>query len=138
VLAGGAAVGAGGDVGVWALAGLLFTWTPMHFWSLALLYREDYAITGIPMLPVHTTAVVAARWVLLHGLGTAAIALALAARPSMGWLYLVPVAGFTAWMLTSGLRFLALPDRKRALDFFKASNLYLALVLLVICAAAAF
>ncbi len=138
VLAGGAAVGAGSDAGVLALAGLLFTWTPMHFWSLALLYREDYALTGIPMLPVHTTAVISARWVLLHGIGTAAIALAIAVRPSLGWLYFVPVAGFTAWMLTSGLRFLILPDRTRALDFFKASNLYLALVLLVICAAAAF
>ena len=34
------------------LAGVLFLWTPPHFWSLATALREDYARGGVPMLPV--------------------------------------------------------------------------------------
>jgi len=31
---------------------IVFTWTPPHFWSLAIARREEYARVGIPMLPV--------------------------------------------------------------------------------------
>jgi protoheme IX farnesyltransferase len=31
---------------------IIFTWTPPHFWALAIARREDYARAGIPMLPV--------------------------------------------------------------------------------------
>jgi len=31
---------------------IVFTWTPPHFWALAIARREDYAKVGIPMLPV--------------------------------------------------------------------------------------
>jgi protoheme IX farnesyltransferase len=31
---------------------IIFTWTPPHFWSLAIARREEYAKAGIPMLPV--------------------------------------------------------------------------------------
>jgi protoheme IX farnesyltransferase len=35
-----------------AFATILFFWTPPHFWSLAIVYREDYERAGVPMLPV--------------------------------------------------------------------------------------
>jgi len=31
---------------------IIFTWTPPHFWALAIARREEYAKAGIPMLPV--------------------------------------------------------------------------------------
>ncbi|HET8552407.1 MAG TPA: heme o synthase [Gammaproteobacteria bacterium] len=31
---------------------IIFTWTPPHFWSLAVARREDYARVNMPMLPV--------------------------------------------------------------------------------------
>ena len=31
---------------------IIFTWTPPHFWALALYRTEDYARAGVPMLPV--------------------------------------------------------------------------------------
>ena len=31
---------------------IIFTWTPPHFWSLAIARRDEYAKVGIPMLPV--------------------------------------------------------------------------------------
>ena len=34
------------------LFGVVFLWTPPHFWALAIRYREDYAAADVPMLPV--------------------------------------------------------------------------------------
>lgn len=31
---------------------IIFTWTPPHFWALAIAKRDDYERVGIPMLPV--------------------------------------------------------------------------------------
>ncbi len=50
-LAGGAAATGHWSAGILALALLVFLWTPPHFWSLALLLRDDYARAGLPMLP---------------------------------------------------------------------------------------
>ncbi|MGC2289848.1 MAG: heme o synthase [Thermoplasmata archaeon] len=51
-----ALAGSAAAVGHWtdgalALALLVFLWTPPHFWSLALMLREDYRAVGLPMLP---------------------------------------------------------------------------------------
>jgi heme o synthase len=50
-LAGGAAAVGAWTPGVLAFAVLVFLWTPPHFWSLAILLRDDYARAGLPMLP---------------------------------------------------------------------------------------
>jgi protoheme IX farnesyltransferase len=36
----------------WLLVLIIFTWTPPHFWALAIHRRQDYAKAGLPMLPV--------------------------------------------------------------------------------------
>jgi heme o synthase len=40
------------DAQALALFMIIFTWTPPHFWSLAIARRDEYAKVGIPMLPV--------------------------------------------------------------------------------------
>ena len=40
------------DATAFALFGVIFFWTPPHFWALSLYRAEDYARAGIPMLPV--------------------------------------------------------------------------------------
>jgi heme o synthase len=50
-LAGSAAATGHWTGGALALALVVFLWTPPHFWSLAILLREDYATIGLPMLP---------------------------------------------------------------------------------------
>ncbi len=50
-LAGSAAATGHLTPGALALALVLFLWTPPHFWSLALLLRNDYRAAGLPMLP---------------------------------------------------------------------------------------
>ncbi len=50
-LAGSAAAVGGWTPGVLAFAVLVFLWTPPHFWSLALLLKDDFARANLPMLP---------------------------------------------------------------------------------------
>ena len=50
-LAGSAAAVGSWTPGVIAFAVLVFLWTPPHFWSLALVLKDDYARAGLPMLP---------------------------------------------------------------------------------------
>ncbi|WP_038485110.1 heme o synthase [Collimonas arenae] len=36
----------------WILVMIIFVWTPPHFWALAMYRRDDYAKSGLPMLPI--------------------------------------------------------------------------------------
>jgi heme o synthase len=47
---------------------IIFTWTPPHFWALAITRREEYAKAGIPMLPVTHGIPYTRRQILLYAL----------------------------------------------------------------------
>jgi len=130
VLSGGAAVGNWADPGTLILALLVFAWTPTHFWSLALAYRQDYARADVPMLPVQTTPRQAAGWILLHTALTGFAALALATRPTLGWIYLAVALLSSIWLWWRSVQLFVKPNEKRALAVFIASNAYLGLILL--------
>jgi len=133
VLSGSAAVGAWNDPGAVVLALLVFLWTPSHFWSLATVYRNDYARGGVPMLPVQTGPRQAALWVFIHTGATVLGALMLAGHHALGWIYFVPVSIASIDLIVRNIRLLIRPDGKLAFSLFKATNLYLALILLMIC-----
>jgi protoheme IX farnesyltransferase len=89
-----------GDVGAeaWLMCLIIFLWTPPHFWALALYRADDYAKSGLPMLPVtHGNAFTRLQvwlytWILL------AATLLPYLMGMSGWLYLVAA-------LALGLRF---------------------------------
>ena len=55
VLIGWAAVTNSLSLTAFAFFMVIFFWTPPHFWSLAIKYKDDYSAAGIPMLPVVAT-----------------------------------------------------------------------------------
>lgn len=132
VLSGSAAVGNWADPGAMVLAFLLFLWTPTHFWSLAIAYKDDYARSNTPMLPVQTSARAAAWWVMLHTAATVFAALMLIFHPALGWIYGVPVGIATVDMLVRNVKLLKNPAPKLAMSLFKASNFYLLIVMLML------
>ena len=134
VLSGSAAAGNWADPGALLLAALVFVWTPTHFWSLSMVYRDDYVVTAIPMLPAVMPPARAAFWMLVHAAFTGGIALAMVIYESLGLIYLLPVAAATFYLLRESVRLVRDPRRERALRVFKGSNLYLAVVLLAACA----
>ena len=134
VMSGAAAAGNWQDPAVITLALLLFLWTPSHFWSLSILYKDDYAKAGVPMLPVYTTMKNASWWVLLHTAATGFVALLLAVSPSLGLAYFVPVLIATIDMIARNIRLIREPTPQNARGLFISSNIYLAVVLVAICA----
>lgn len=138
VMSGGAAVGAEWHPAVLALACMLFLWTPSHFWSLAILYKDDYHRSDTPMLPSQTTPTQAAWWVFSHTAPTIFGALCLAVTPMLSWVYFVPVAIASLDMLWRNGRLIAQPTAKHARQLFIASNIYLMVVLIAIMVATVF
>jgi protoheme IX farnesyltransferase len=66
------------------LFGVIFFWTPPHYWPLSMRFRDDYAAAGVPMLPVVAQAPVVARQIVRYSWAMVATSLLL-------W----PVAGTT-------------------------------------------
>ncbi len=130
VLSGGAAAGAWNESSVLALAGLLFLWTPVHFWSLAMAYKNDYAKAAFPMLPVNTTDKQAAVWIAIHSLGTGLIAIFLSSHPNIGLFYFIPALITTIRLGILSLRLYQRPSPQSAFSLFKFSNAYLGILIL--------
>ncbi|MBT3337916.1 MAG: protoheme IX farnesyltransferase [Anaerolineae bacterium] len=132
VLSGSAAAGNWAEPGALTLALLIFIWTPTHFWSLAMAFRDDYTRAGVPMLPTVVSDQATAWWIALHTGATAVVALLLAVHPQLGMLYFMPIAIATLWALSHSIRLITHSDQKQAFRVFKVSNLYLGLVLVFI------
>ncbi len=128
VISGAAAVGHWDAPEAWALAALVFLWTPSHFWSLSLVYRDDYARAGFPMLPVKVAPRTAAVWVAIHTLSSVAVALGMALFPRLGWPYGLLVLGPSAYYAWRTWRLMREPGPREAMRLFHTSNLYLAVV----------
>ena len=131
MISGGAAVGMSWALPVWLLAGLVFAWTPVHFWALALAYREDYVNADYPMLPAKVSSQTAAWWTGLHTVFTAGFALSIGLVPQVDWLFLLIVSIGTVPLVKKTIALLYVQDRPTAFGLFGYSNLYLALVLAV-------
>jgi len=50
------------------LFGIIFLWTPPHFWALSLFIKKDYEKVGVPMLPVVAGETETRRQILLYSL----------------------------------------------------------------------
>ncbi len=68
--------------------GLIFLWTPPHFWALALFLDDDYQRAGVPMLPVTHGERTTRRQIMFYALLLAPVSLALAFTQIGGPVYL--------------------------------------------------
>jgi protoheme IX farnesyltransferase len=129
VLVGWAAVT--GTVGwpAWVLALVVFLWTPPHFWSLAMRFREDYAAAGVPMLPSIAPAEVVARKMLVYSAATVVTSLLLV--PAAGPVYAACAVALGGWLLLVAQRLrsaLAAGRRTKPMVLFHVTNNYLCLL----------
>jgi protoheme IX farnesyltransferase len=110
------------------LFGIIFLWTPPHFWALAMRYRNDYARAGVPMLPVVRGEDETARQILLYSVVLVATTLFLVPVASMGWLYLMTAAGLGAWFIYLAVRIYLDRSPQACRALFTYSLAYLALL----------
>ncbi len=73
----------------WLLVLIIFVWTPPHFWALAMYRRDDYARSGLPMLPVTHGMNFTGYHVWLYSIALAATTLLPYAVRMSGLIYLV-------------------------------------------------
>jgi protoheme IX farnesyltransferase len=71
------------------LFGLMFFWTPPHFWALAIKYADDYRAADVPMLPAVVPFEHAVRQMIGHTLAMVACSLILIPVADLGWIYSV-------------------------------------------------
>lgn len=129
VLAGAAAVDPSPGAVPIILAIVLFLWTPPHFWSLAMLLRNEYEAANVPMLPVAKGNAVAAWAILGHTVALVVLSLVPAAL-GLGWIYLVGAASGGAWFVHKSVLLVQNPNRATARSNFLASLLQLAVLLI--------
>ena len=112
------------------LFGLIFMWTPAHFWALALYRAEDYARAGVPMLPVVAGPAETRRQILIYAVAVQAFALAPWALDLSGAIY-----GTGAAALGAGFVALALALwRRGTVSLARASFAYSILYLFLLFA----
>jgi protoheme IX farnesyltransferase len=122
--------GAAGHLG-WAAAamfGIVFLWTPPHFWALALMIREHYAKAHVPMLPVVRGNRETARQIAWYTVALVAATLVPVAFGVFGLVYAVPALVLGALFAWSAFRLWRETTRTRAVALFHYSLLYLALL----------
>ncbi len=128
VLAGGAAVDATLAPAAIILAVVLFLWTPPHFWSLAIVYRDDYARAAVPMLPLVIGDARAAQIILLHTVALVGISLT-PVLYGCGWIYLLGASLGGVYFVATSIKLVRQPGRGTARVNFHASLVQLCLLL---------
>jgi protoheme IX farnesyltransferase len=74
------------------LFGVMFFWTPPHFWALAIRYADDYRAANVPMLPAVVPLEHAVRQMIGHTLAMVACSLVLVPVADLGPIYAVAAA----------------------------------------------
>jgi protoheme IX farnesyltransferase len=112
-----------------ALFAILFLWQFPHFYSIAWMYRDDYARAGIRMLPVvEPDGRSTARQIVLYGIALIPVSLAPALLGMAGSIYLVGALVLGLWFLYSGVRVALERSLVRARGVLITSVLYLPLI----------
>jgi protoheme IX farnesyltransferase len=120
------------EPGALILVLIIFAWTPPHFWALAIHRKDEYAKTGIPMLPVthgeHHTKI----HIILYTIIMVMMSLLPYLTGMSGPVYLVAAvllgAGFLYWSLLLMYR----PAPSTAMDTFRYSIVYLMVLFVVL------
>ena len=114
------------------LGAVIFLWTPAHFYNLAMVYADDYARAGFPMLPVVRGEAVTRRHVLLYLGATMVAAVVLGTSANLDWPYAAVATVLGGVFLWAVVLLYRDRDRRAAFRAFHASNAYLGALLLVV------
>ncbi len=113
----------------WVLFAILFLWQFPHFYSIAWMYKEDYARAGIQMLPVvEPDCRSTARQIVLYGIALIPVSLVPNLLGMTGRIYLVGALILGLVYLYSGVRVALERSLVRARGVLLTSVLYLPLI----------
>jgi protoheme IX farnesyltransferase len=107
---------------------IIFTWTPPHFWALAIARREEYARAGIPMLPVMYGAPFTRLHILLYTILLVIVTLLPYLTGMSGLIYLAAAILLGAAFMFYALKLMMKPSDRLSMQTFGFSITYLALL----------
>ena len=107
---------------------IVFFWTPPHFWALSLMIKDDYARTGIPMLPVVRGEAYTRKQILLYAVVLLAVSLGPVITGLLGGLYLVSAVVLGAIFVGFAILLERRAEDRLALRTYLFSLAYLALL----------
>lgn len=117
------------------LFGVVFLWTPPHYWPLSMRYRDDYASVEVPMLGAVAGARTVGLQVVLYAWATVVCSLLLVPVAHMGVVYAVVAVASGAWFVLEShtLYSRALHgDDPKPMRVFHASISYLTLLFVAV------
>src|SRR5438309_4172277 len=120
------------DLTALALFGVVFFWTPPHFWALAQLIKTDYARANVPMLPVVAGEQSAKRQSIVYAVLTLAVSVVPFFTGSAGGVYLAGAAVLGIGLVA--ITVLDLEGRRWTRRLWTYSMVYLALLFLLFAA----
>ena len=132
VLIGWAATGNSLEIGTWVLFLLVFTWTPAHFWALAIENKKDYQEADFPMLSTQETFERTSIFISIYSCATVIVSIVAAPILQLGIVYL-----FIAVFFGFNLMYKSYNLFKRKISpikYFVFSNTYLAVIFIGIVA----
>jgi protoheme IX farnesyltransferase len=110
----------------WVLFGVIFLWTPPHFWCLALKYKDQYAKAGFPMMPVVYGDKSTKQQIFGYSLTLLPAIAALGFSNVVGLGFLIPALLITVYFCY--LCYLVMRDRTEPMGVFLFSCLYVFVV----------
>ncbi len=129
VLIGWAAVTGELSLTAWLIFGIVFFWTPPHFWALALYKDVEYGKANVPMMPVVRGRRTTKFQMLIYMMLLLGISVAVALTGYLGLIYLVSAvvlgAGFTYCVIRTAFE---IDSNRWAKRTFAASIVYLGLL----------
>ena len=127
-LVGWAAVTGGIEAPALALFGIIFYWTPPHFWALSMRYESEYAEAGVPMMPVVYGRAETAKHIVLYSILLFAMCMIFFSVAKMGLIFLVAALVLNGIFIVQSLRLRRNPATRAAWGLFRFSIYYLALL----------
>ncbi len=113
----------------WPFA-IIFFWTPPHFWALSLMIKDDYAKTGVPMLPVVKGELETRKQILIYTVFMVAFTVGPTCTGLLGPLYLAAAIGLGIVYIGFSVALLMKPTPPTILKAYLYSLAYLALLFL--------
>lgn len=112
----------------WLLVMIIFTWTPPHFWALAIHRKDDYARANIPMLPVTHGIDFCKTCVLLYSVLLGVVCVIPYLIGMSGWLYLVISVILNSVFIYKAIQLKWYANQGTAMNLFKYSIVQLMLL----------
>lgn len=108
---------------LWVL--IIFTWTPPHFWALAIYKKEDYEKAEVPMMPVTHGIEFTAFQAWLYCLLLCVVSVIPVLIGSQGFIYLVMVTAINAKFTWLTYKMWCQPSNPNARKTFRYSIIYI-------------